>query len=115
LSLEQYPGIVFRQNRDKRIENAGQTKSLMGKVYMINRALSYVLFIFLFLSASVAMQPRETMLLQQSRYDELEDYLKNRIQDPEAVPFSQLFYLCYTHSKVRRYDKLFPCLWKPIL
>ena len=77
---------------------------------MFDRSLGYVFIVLLLISGCASMQPRETMLLQQSRYDELEDYMSGRIQDPEAAPFSQLFYLCYAQSKVGRYDKLFPCL-----
>lgn len=58
----------------------------------------------------VAMQPRETMLVQQSRFGELERLMEGRIEDQAAAPTAQLFYLCFAHSKVKHYSKLFPCL-----
>lgn len=63
-----------------------------------------------FIAGCVALQPREVAYLQQSRYGEMEQYMDAQIKDPAAAPFSQLFYLCYAYSKLRRYNKLFPCL-----
>lgn len=61
-------------------------------------------------SGCVALQPQETMLIQQSRFGELEALMESRIADQTAVPTSELFYLCYAYSKVKRYNRLFPCL-----
>ena len=54
--------------------------------------------------------PKENNLLLQGRYGELEQLMRGRIQDPATAPFSQLFYLCYAYSRVKRYNELFPCL-----
>ncbi len=66
--------------------------------------------VLLLIAGCVAMQPQETMLLQQSRFGELEGLMESRIKDPAAAPTSQLFYLCFAHSKIKHYNKLFPCL-----
>ncbi|MBI4384657.1 MAG: CHAT domain-containing protein [Nitrospinae bacterium] len=58
----------------------------------------------------VSLQPMESQLLQQSRYGELRQLMEERVKDPAASPTSELFYLCYAYSKVKRYNQLFPCL-----
>ena len=63
-----------------------------------------------FIAGCVALQPKEVTYLQQSRYAEMEQYMDGQIKNHAASPFSKLFYLCYAYSKLRRYDKLFPCL-----
>jgi CHAT domain-containing protein len=62
------------------------------------------------LTGCASMQPKEVTYLQQSRYGEMEQYMEGQVVDYSTSPFQQLFYLCYAYSKVRRYDKLFPCL-----
>ena len=56
------------------------------------------------------MQPPETQFVQQSRYAELRTLMETRVQDLPKEPFYNSFYLCYAYSKVRHYDRLFPCL-----
>lgn len=75
----------------------------MKKIYL-------PLWVILFFVGCVSMQPKETRLLQQSRFTEMKQLMEERITDPREVPFSQLFYLCYAYSKVKDYKKLFPCL-----
>jgi CHAT domain-containing protein len=64
----------------------------------------------LLLMGMAALQPREVQLLQQSRFGELESMMRAEIKDPAAAPFHRLFYLCFAHARVKRYNELFPCL-----
>ncbi len=64
----------------------------------------------LLLSGCAAIGPEANNLLVQGRYGELEQLMRSRIQEPASAPFSQLFYLCYAYSRVKRYNELFPCL-----
>ncbi len=59
---------------------------------------------------AVALQPEEYRLIQTSRYSELEKLMESRITQPSSAPTAQLFHLCYAYSKLKRYNKLFPCL-----
>lgn len=59
---------------------------------------------------AVAFQPEEYRLMQTSRYSELEKLMESRIQQPSSTTTAQLFFLCYSYSKLKKYNKLFPCL-----
>ena len=62
------------------------------------------------LAGCAALQPPEIRYLQQSRYGELEEHMRAEIKDPARAPFARLFYLCFAHSRVKRYGELFTCL-----
>ncbi len=55
------------------------------------------------------LQPRETVLVQQTRYSELEQFMEGKISDMRAAPTSELVFLCYAYYQVRRYSALLDC------
>lgn len=55
------------------------------------------------------LQPRETVLVQQTRYSELEQFMEGKISDMRAAPTSELVFLCYAYYQVRRYTSLLEC------
>jgi CHAT domain-containing protein len=57
-----------------------------------------------------AILPKETMLLRQTRYGEMEKLMEDRVSDMETASHLELFHLCTAYSKLKRYDKLFPCV-----
>lgn len=59
---------------------------------------------------AVALQPEEYRLLQASRYSELEKLMESQIPTPSSARTAKLFHLCYAYSKLKKYNKLFPCL-----
>lgn len=59
---------------------------------------------------AVALQPEEYRLVQTSRYSELEKLMEGRINQPSSASTSDLFFLCYSYSKLKKYNKLLPCL-----
>ena len=54
--------------------------------------------------------PKEDQLLPAGRYSELETYVSGRIKDMSSASTSQLMYLCYAYSRLKKYNKLFPCI-----
>src|ERR1043166_7580736 len=54
--------------------------------------------------------PKEDQLLPAGRYSELETYVSSRIKDMSSASTSQLMYLCYAYSRLKKYNKLFPCI-----
>ncbi|MBF0128835.1 MAG: CHAT domain-containing protein [Alphaproteobacteria bacterium] len=58
----------------------------------------------------VALQPQKDSFVQQRRFAELEQLMEGQIKDQTKSPTSELFYLCYAYSRLKRYDRLFPCL-----
>ena len=81
-----------------------------GDYPMVKRYHLFVLTSLIFITGCAAMQPKETQLLQQRRFVEMQQLMESRIEDPVKAPFSQLFYLCYAYSRVKNYQKLFSCL-----
>ena len=56
------------------------------------------------------LQPPEIRLMQQSRFGQLERMMQQEITDPAKARFDRLIYLCFAHSRVKRYQALFPCV-----
>lgn len=54
--------------------------------------------------------PQEDKLLPAGRYAELERLMEGRVASLTQASNSQLWYLCFAYSRLKRYDKLFPCL-----
>jgi CHAT domain-containing protein len=65
---------------------------------------------WLCLAGMAVLQPEEVRLMQQSRYGELERLMLKEIPDPSRARFERLIYLCFAHSRVKRYQALFPCV-----
>lgn len=57
-----------------------------------------------------AFQPEENRLFQQNRFVELEQLMEGRIKDQSKAKTDQLLWLCHAYGKLRRYDRLFPCV-----
>ncbi|MBI4488976.1 MAG: CHAT domain-containing protein [Deltaproteobacteria bacterium] len=72
--------------------------------------LSAATVLLVIAGCAVALQPEEYRLIQTSRYSELEKLMESRVNQPSSAPTSQLFFLCYAYSKLKKYNKLFPCL-----
>lgn len=70
---------------------------------------SALLLIVLITGCATTLLPRETVLLTQCRYGEMEQLMESRISNMATAPTSQLFYLCFAYSKLKHYNKLFPC------
>ncbi len=56
------------------------------------------------------MVPKEDQLLPAARYAELETYMESKVPDLSKAESRQLMYLCYAYSRLKKYNKLFPCL-----
>jgi len=69
-----------------------------------------LVLIVLITGCATTLLPRETVLLTQCRYGEMEQLMKSRISNMATAPTSQLFYLCFAYSKLKHYNKLFPCV-----
>lgn len=54
--------------------------------------------------------PKEDQLMPAGRYSELETYMESRIENLPSAGSKQLMYLCYAYSRLKKYNKLFPCL-----
>jgi len=77
----------------------------------MKRLTCLVLVIALILTGCAhTLLPQELVLFMECRHNELEHMMESRISDLETAPTFQLFYLCFAYSKVKRYNKLFPCI-----
>lgn len=57
------------------------------------------------------MVPKEDQLLPAGRYAELEAYMEAKIgPDLSTAKSGKLMYLCYAYGRLKKYNKLFPCL-----
>jgi len=57
------------------------------------------------------MVPKEDQLLPAGRYAELETHMEAKIGgDLSTAPSGKLMYLCYAYGRLKKYNKLFPCL-----
>lgn len=54
--------------------------------------------------------PQRGKLFMAAQYAELEQLGENELKEDPAAPSYKLMYLCYAYSKLKRYNKLFPCL-----
>jgi CHAT domain-containing protein len=54
--------------------------------------------------------PKEDQLMPAARYAELETYMESQVKDLHSASTRQLMYLCYSYSRLKKYNKLFPCL-----
>ncbi len=54
--------------------------------------------------------PKEDQLLPAARFAELETYMESQVKDLHSASTRQLMYLCYSYSRLKKYNKLFPCL-----
>lgn len=79
----------------------------------MRRATAGLLLLGVVLSASGCAQwfvPKEDQLLPAGRYSELEQLMEGRVTSLAQAPNGQLWYLCFAYSRLKKYDKLFPCL-----
>lgn len=79
---------------------------------MRRRGVVGLLVAVLLASAGCAqwLVPEEDKLLPAGRYSELERLMEGRVKNLAAAPSNQLMYLCFAYSRLKKYDKLFPCL-----
>jgi CHAT domain-containing protein len=56
------------------------------------------------------MASEKDRLLSSARYGELERHMEAEVPQLPSAPTEKLFPLCLAYSKVKRYNKLFPCL-----
>src|SRR4051812_25484037 len=61
-------------------------------------------------AASAQFIPERGKLFMGARYAELELLVEKEIKDDPRPPSSKLMYLCVAYGKLKRYNKLFPCL-----
>ena len=54
--------------------------------------------------------PKEDQLLPAARFAELETHMESQVKDLHSASTRQLMYLCYSYSRLKKYNKLFPCL-----
>lgn len=73
------------------------------------RSLACALFA-LGLAGCASMQPVEFQHLQQNRYAELRDVMEQKVPALAQGKTADLVYLCFAYSKIRQYDRLFPCI-----
>ena len=68
------------------------------------------IFLIVISGCAVALQPEEYWLIQTSRHSELEKLMETRVNRAAAPTTNDLYPLCYAYSKLKKYNKLFPCL-----
>jgi len=76
------------------------------------RALAVVLILFNAAAANAALIPERAKLFSAGRYAELEVLMEKEIGDDPTPKSARLMYQCVAYSKLKRYNKLFPCLDK---
>jgi len=54
--------------------------------------------------------PKEDQLMPAARFAELETYMEGQVKDLHSASTRKLWYLCYSYSRLKKYNKLFPCL-----
>jgi tetratricopeptide (TPR) repeat protein len=54
--------------------------------------------------------PQEDKLMPAGRYSELAQLMEGRVRNLAEARNNQLWYLCFAYSRLKQYDKLFPCL-----
>lgn len=76
------------------------------------RSLIYlVLVLIIFISTGCgAMVPKQDRLIMASRYGELERHMEVKVGNLATAENYDIYCLCLSYSKVKRYNKLFPCL-----
>lgn len=67
--------------------------------------LSYMLY-----GCAAKLIPKEVVLDTETRFAEVEEYLEKKFEDKCNAPTDKLFYLCRAYGKLKKYNKLFPCL-----
>jgi len=84
----------------------------MKKSWFLRGAALTALCLLVLGSAGCAglLVPKEDQLLPAARYAELETYMEAKIPDISSAPTSRLWYLCYAYSRLKKYNKLFPCI-----
>jgi CHAT domain-containing protein len=70
----------------------------------------FLLATSLALTGCASMQPVEFQHLQQSRYAELRDVMEQKVPVVTQGKTADLVYLCLAYSRIRQYDRLFPCV-----
>lgn len=60
--------------------------------------------------ATAQLIPERAKLFMSAHYLELEQLMETEVKDMPDPPTSKLFYLCLAYEKLKRYNKLFPCL-----
>jgi CHAT domain-containing protein len=72
------------------------------------------LFVVLLITSSIgcigAVLPKETNLMMAGRYSEVETHLEGEVTDLPSAGTKKLWKLCYSYSRLKEYNKLFPCL-----
>ena len=65
----------------------------------------------LFLTAGCvsSLVPKDNLFFYQGKFSELETLMEGRVKDPSAASTADLFYLCSSYWKLKKYDKLFSC------
>jgi hypothetical protein len=77
----------------------------------MKRSLTYlVLGLIFFIAGCGAMIPKQGRLEMAARYGELEHHMEDKVKDPAKATNIDIYDLCLAYSKVKHYDKLFPCL-----
>jgi len=71
--------------------------------------LILVLIIFITTGCG-ALVPKKTILEGAARYGELERHMEEKVRTPPEANNFDLYSLCLSYSRVKRYNKLFPCI-----
>jgi len=74
------------------------------------RCLVLALVVVVNTACAGLLVPKEDRLLPAGRFSELAGLMEERIENLHTAGTSQLMYLCYAYSRLKRYNKLFPCL-----
>lgn len=74
------------------------------------RKISLLTFFFLSGCATYQSLPEEARLSQSGNYAQLETKIEKEREQESSIPTKKLYYLCESYSKLKKYNKLFPCL-----
>ncbi len=98
-------------------ENKHLPESYIREVPMLRESIVRVTIIsILFMLIAGAwgcagvLVPKEDQLMPAARFAELETYMESQVKDLHSAPTRQLWYLCYSYSRLKKYNKLFPCV-----
>ncbi len=70
----------------------------------------FLAVVFTVSGCAYSIVPKEDRLNVTGRYSELEKHMEKEIGQKESVSTSKLWYLCTVYSRLKKYNKLFPCL-----
>ena len=76
----------------------------------MKRQIYTILVLIFFISGCGALIPVPARLELAGRYGEMARHMEAKVKDPAKATNIDIYSLCRSYSKIKRYNKLFPCL-----